>query len=111
ARTLRSLGRGEFQEPEMQPSDETRALITDLRSRIDRAVEAARAEGHAAAMSEIRSLVGGEPAPVKRGPGRPRKTETTEAVAAAPRARSKGRKNPWTGLSPERKLARINAIR
>src|SRR5262245_5493831 len=92
-------------------ADETAAVLADLKSRIDRLVAAARAEGHAAAMAEIRSLVGGEVAPAKRGPGRPRKAETSVAAATPRRAKSKRRKNPWAGISPERRLERINAIR
>ena len=86
------------------------ALLQDLKSQIDRAVAAARAEGHAAAMAEIRSLVGGGAAPMKRGPGRPRK-DAVVAAAEAPRKTRKLRKNPWARLSPAERLARINAIR
>ena len=87
----------------------TAALLPELKANIDRPVAAARAEGHAAAMAEIRSIVGGELASVKRGPGRPRKDAT--AVVPARSARRRARKNPWARLSPAGKLARVNAIR
>jgi hypothetical protein len=91
-------------------SNESAALIAGLMSRIDRVVASARAEGHSAAMAEIRSLVGGDVAPVKRGPGRPRKVEASGVTAGTVSPR-KPRKNSWSGLSPADRLARINAIR
>ena len=85
--------------------NETSVLIADLHRRLDAVVAAARKSGHDDALSSIRAIVAGG-APVKRGPGRPRKNPV--AVAAGPKKR---RKNSWAGLSPAARLARINAIR
>ena len=90
-------------------ANETAALIADLKSRLDRVVQTAIAEGHAQALIEIRSLVGGEAAQ-KRGPGRPRGSKN-QPKATARRKSGKPRKNPWAGLSPAERLARVNAIR
>ena len=98
---------------------ETSHLLADLMSRIDRVVETAIAEGHAQALHEIRSLVGGRgpaaqgeiPIPFRRrGPGRPRGSKNAPK-ASARRKSGKPRKNPWAGLTAEQKLARVNAIR
>ena len=83
-------------------------LVADLGRRIDEIVSAARAQGRDEALGHIRSLVAGGPLPVKRGPGRPRKSESMGMPAAK---RKKRRKNPWAGLSPSARLARVNAIR
>src|ERR1041385_4204183 len=90
-------------------SPEFAALVSDLHARLARVVEAAHQEGRAQALGEIRSLVGSG-APVKRGPGRPRGSKNRPKAAAASKPRRR-RKNSWSGLSPEARLARINAIR
>ena len=84
--------------------NESSVLLADVQRRIEAIVEAARQEGRADALGQIRSLVGGPAAAVKRGPGRPPKA----ASAAAPKKR---RKNSWSGLTAEQRLARVNAIR
>lgn len=81
------------------------SLLADVKVRLDRLVDAARAEGRIQALTEIHSFVGGG-VPIKRGPGRPRKHGSIPA--AKPR---KARKNSWSGLSPAARLARINSIR
>lgn len=93
----------------MPRTDENPAsLMADLRSRLDRLVDAARREGREEALAEVRGLVGGAVAP-KRGPGRPPKSGSA-AAAARPAKKSK-RKNPWASMSPADRLARVNAIR
>lgn len=94
-----------------RPASETSALIADLTSRLERIIDAARAEGRSRALAEIQSLVGGG-APAKRGPGRPRgsKNQPKATTAAKPKKRD-GRKNSWSGMTPAQRLARINAIR
>ena len=85
--------------------NETSVQLRDLQARLARLVEMARREGREDAFGQIRTLVdGGTP---RRGPGRPPKA----AAPAAPKPRRKRRKNPWAGLSPAAKLARVNAIR
>jgi hypothetical protein len=91
-------------------ASESSALLADLHSRLQNVLAAARAEGHAKALDEIRSLVGGGGAPVKRGPGRPRGSKNAPKVAAAAKPKRK-RKNSWAGLSAADRLARVNAIR
>ena len=86
-------------------ANETSALIEDLKARLDRMADLARQEGRAEALSEIRALVGGS-IPATRGPGRPRKT-----ASPARRTRRDGRRNSWSGLTPEARLARVNSIR
>jgi hypothetical protein len=94
--------------------NETAAQLSDLKARLDQLVASARAQGRAAALDEVRSLVGGTvgaPAAAKRGPGRPKgstKTATKAARAAKPKA---VRKSSWEGLTPEQRLERVNAIR
>jgi hypothetical protein len=88
------------------PLSETSVLLDDLKARLERLTDVARQEGRAQALNEIRSLVGGDVA-VKRGPGRPPKAETM-AAPAQPRKR---RRNSWSGLTPEQRLVRVNAIR
>jgi hypothetical protein len=95
-------------------SPEFAAMLSDLHARIARVVEVAREEGRAHGLDEIRSLVGGGAAasPVRRGPGRPRGSRNLASAAAAPAAGpKKRRKNSWSGLTPEQRLARVNAIR
>jgi hypothetical protein len=96
-----------------RPSNETSALLADLKSRLDQVVATARAEGHAEALEELRSLVGAGAAPMKRGPGRPKGSKNVpkgHAASAADKP-AKKRKSSWAGLSPEARLARVNAIR
>ena len=91
--------------------NESAALLADLMSRLGRVVDVALAEGRAQALVEIRSLVGsGVGVATKRGPGRPRGSRN-KPKAGARRRSGKPRKNPWAGLSPAERLARVNAIR
>lgn len=89
-------------------SDSVASLAADLRARLDRLIEAARREGRDEALAQVQALVSGAHA-VKRGPGRPRKDAAV--ASAAPAEPRKRRRNPWAGLSPEARLARVNAIR
>jgi hypothetical protein len=94
-------------------ANETSALLADLQSRLQNLVEAARREGHAAALHQIRGLVGASPdvgAPARRGPGRPRGSKNKPKDAPPARSGTQ-RKNSWSGLTAEQKLARVNAIR
>jgi hypothetical protein len=98
-------------------SQDSDSLVADLRNALQRLVDAARSEGREEALAEMRDLVagrgagGGGGAPVaKRGPGRP-KGSKNKAKAPATTKSGKKRKNSWAGLSPEQKLARVNAIR
>ena len=87
--------------------NELSAAAADLHRRIDDLVAAARSAGRDEALGHIRSLVAGEP--MKRGPGRPRKSMPTSLPPAG--KPKKRRKNSWAGLSPAAHLARVNAIR
>jgi hypothetical protein len=95
-----------------QIAGETSALLADLQARLQRLVEVARQEGRTEALGHLRSVLGSDvPVPFRRGPGRPKGSKNKPkdgAVAPKPRKR---RKNSWSGLTPEAKLARINAIR
>lgn len=94
--------------------EETSTLLADLTERLEQLVAVARQEGRDAALGEVRSLVGGS-APagtaVRRGPGRPKGTKNKPRVEDAPGKPRNKRKSSWAGLTPEQKLARINAIR
>ena len=83
--------------------NETAALVSDFTSRLERLVAAARQEGREAALAEVRSLVGGTLEPTSQ-PSAPRRTG--RAASSTDR-----RRNSWSGLSPEQRLARVNAIR
>jgi hypothetical protein len=87
--------------------NETADLIADLHSRINRIVEAAQHEGKDQALAQLRGLLGGA-APVRRGPGRPKGSKNAVKPVAK---KGKKRKNSWSGLTAEQKLARVNAIR
>ncbi len=80
-------------------------LIEDFRKRLSVVIEEARDTGRADAMAEIQRAVGGRMnrAMGKRRSGRPAKAKMRKS--------GKKRKNPWAGLSPEKKLERVNAIR
>ncbi len=92
--------------------DDTAGLLADLTSRLTQLVAVATQEGRDAAMAEIRSLVGGDVVGVvKRGPGRPKGSKNAPESAAALAKPKQKRKNSWTGLSAEARLARVNAIR
>ncbi len=91
-------------------NEETTALLSDLTIRLERLVATARNEGREQALADVRSLVNGGVATtviVKRGPRRPRKDA---AVVAAGKPLDK-RRNSWSGLTPEQRLVRVNAIR
>ncbi|MCE9634686.1 MAG: hypothetical protein K8T90_03185 [Planctomycetes bacterium] len=102
--------------------EESTSLLADLTARLERMIAAARAEGREDALREVRALVGGAvgpvaataAAPVRRGPGRPRKNPLPEGAQPAKVGRAKSKKprrNPWADLTPEQRLARVNAIR
>lgn len=88
------------------PND-VQTLAADLASRLDRLVAAAKQEGREEALAGLRGLLGGA-APARRGPGRPKGSKNAPKTAKAP---GKRRKNSWSGLTAEQKLARVNAIR
>lgn len=85
--------------------NETSALVADLTTRLERLVAAARQEGRDAALSEVRTLVGGG------APSRERFPRTTSAPRGLSARKVDGRRNSWAGLTPEARLARVNAIR
>ncbi len=91
----------------MPTPSETSALLADLQARLGRVVEAARAEGRARALNEIRSLVGAG-APARRGPGRPPKAAAS--ASSKPKKRD-GRANSWSKLTPAQRLDRVNRLR
>src|SRR5689334_20234097 len=94
-------------------AENTDTLTRDLAARLAKLVEIAKREGREAALADVRGLIGsgGGGAP-RRGPGRPRGSKNARRPAAAKQAKSgRKRKNPWSGLTPEQKLARVNAIR
>ena len=100
-------------------AENTKPLSADLTARLERLVAAAQREGRDEALAEIRGLIagGGEILiPARRGRGRPKGSKNkpkTDVPAKAPRAKQVGKKrrSSWAGLSPEARLARVNAIR
>lgn len=102
----------------------TDALIAELTQRIAALIESARAEGRESALADVRALLGRSGGPKRtvagatgKRRGRP-KQSSKAAKAPAPAAAAakaaepqKARKNPWAGLSPAARLARVNAIR
>lgn len=95
-----------------RPKSDVQSVLSDLASRIEGLLDAARREGREQALAEVRSLVGGAVA-VRRGPGRPPKSASAPAAAPAakPARAKKARKSSWEGLTDEQRLARVNAIR
>lgn len=95
-----------------RPNEDTKTLVADFTARLEKLVAAARSEGREAALTEVRALVGGAVNVAATAPRRGRKPGSGAAPKAAKPAKTKGkRKNPWAGLSPEARLARVNAIR
>jgi hypothetical protein len=98
-------------------AENSSSLIAAMTAHLERLVAAARAEGRDAALAEVRGLIGGgSGTPVIAGGakrrGRPRGSKNKPRSAAArPAKGAKPRKSSWAGLSPEARLARINAIR
>jgi hypothetical protein len=88
---------------------ETRTLVADLRARLDRIVSEAVNAGRTQALSEIRALVGEVPA-ARRGPGRPPKSASAAAPAAAGRKTRKKRKNPWAHMTAEQRAERVRKM-
>lgn len=93
----------------------TDAILADIQKRLVDLVEAARQEGKEGAVDQIRGILGGSlgmpAAPVKRGPGRPRKNPlAAPAPAAAPKKAKKPRRNPWAHLTPEERAERIRKM-
>lgn len=91
-------------------ANETSAILADIQSRLEKLVEAARQEGRTDALEEVRALVGGGAALPARKPGRP-KGSGSKTTAKKTTKSKKPRKNPWANLTPEQRLARVNAIR
>jgi hypothetical protein len=100
--------------------DSMSGVVAEITARLGELVEAARAEGRAEALAEVAGLVSGgrgsaaAAAPAKRGPGRPKGSRNKPKAgrpAAKPAKAKKPRKSGWAGLTPEARLARINAIR
>lgn len=90
-------------------TNETTTLLQDFTARLERLVEAAKAEGRDAALADLRRLMGdAAPSPVRRGPGRPKGRKAAPKSDVAP---AKKRKSSWAGLTAEARLARVNAIR
>jgi hypothetical protein len=97
----------------------TKSLVAEFTSNLERIVAAAHAEGRDAALAEVRGLIGGGASlagslVVAQRRGRPfgSKNKAPGAAAKAPKAkRAKARRSSWAGLSPEARLARVNAIR
>lgn len=97
----------------------TKSLVAEFTANLERIVAAAHAEGRDTALAEVRGLIGGGAslpgslvAPKKRGRPLGSKNKVPGAAAKAPKAtRAKTRKSSWAGLSPEARLARVNAIR
>lgn len=85
----------------MPRAQDTKALIVRL---LDELMTEARRQGEADAMEKLQSLLTGG----KRGPGRPRGSKNASKTAAGSKSK---RKNSWSGLSHEARLARVNAIR
>ncbi len=90
------------------------ALVKDLNTKIAAAVSAAHAAGRESALAELRSVLG--TASSGAGAAGAKKTASKKAGAksgGAPKtAKPAGkRKNPWAKLTPEQRLARVNAIR
>ncbi len=90
-----------------RPSSELAAPSSGFRSRLAHVIAAARPEGRARALDEIRSLVGGA-APAKRGRPFGSKNKPKSDAAAKPKRK---RRNSWAGLSPAARLKPVNAIR
>jgi hypothetical protein len=90
--------------------EDTKTLIADLSARLAKLVEVAKKEGRESALTEVRALVGGA-VNIGGGARRGRKPAAEKAEKPAKAKRKGKRKNPWAGLSPEARLARVNAIR
>ncbi len=83
--------------------NESSALLADLHHRLDALVAAAVRQGRESALADIRNLVGGTL------PGaRPARTPRARRATAK---KSSSRPNPWAAMTPEQRLARVNAIR
>lgn len=97
-------------------AETSKSLAADLTTRLERLIEAARAEGRDAALAEVRSLIGGSTATgaapvVAKKRGRPIGSKNKPKSDASPAKATKTRKSSWAGLTPEARLARVNAIR
>lgn len=103
-------------------AENTDSLLADLRTRMERLIDVAKKEGRDEALADLRHLVAGGSAPraASRERKAPEKAEKAEKAEKTDKAEKKasdkkltaaGRKNPWAGLSPEARLARVNAIR
>lgn len=91
-------------------SSDLDSQLKDLVSRLEGLVETARKQGREDALAEVRQLVTSGAAAAAR-PARATKAKAAKPAAKAKRKSGKPRKNPWADLSPEDRLARINAIR
>lgn len=87
------------------------AAFLALQAVVTGAIANARQQGRDEALAQIREIIGGGE-PARRGPGRPKGSKNTRKTAEAkPTKSGKKRKNSWAGLSPDARLARVNAIR
>ena len=85
-------------------------LAAEFDALLRRLAAACKDAGREEALAQMRAVFDG--AAPRRGLGRPRGSKN-KPKASKPARRKSGRKrkNPWTGLSPEARLKRINAIR
>jgi hypothetical protein len=83
-------------------ANNTDAILKDLIGRLEKLVEAARAEGRDDALAEVRDLVGGGLAKTR---GRPPGTG-----APTRRKSTKPRKNPWANMTDEERKARVRKM-
>ncbi len=100
--------------PRTTPS--TQSLVAEFNATLARIVAAAHAEGRDAALDEVRGLIGGGAAAgtapvVAKKRGRPFGSKNKAKPAAKVATGRKTRRSSWAGLTPEARLARINAIR
>ena len=87
----------------------TSALVSDFESSLRQLVAAAKSEGRAGALADVRGLVSGDGA---KAAGNTRGSHRSRGPGAAQRtAKESARKNPWADLTPQQRLKRVNAIR
>ena len=94
--------------------------VDSARAKVQKALEeleaAVRREAEQALQERLRNVLAGAadvPAAPRRGrpPGSKNKPKTDAAAAAPAPGAATTRRNSWSGLTPEQKLARVNAIR
>ena len=85
------------------------SILSEMQSQLEKLVGAARREGRADALAEVRALVGGTggaaaaEAAAPSGRGR-RKAAGKKAASKKPR------KNPWANMTPEQKKDRVRKM-